>query len=409
MKQEIARYVSYCDNYRRIKADHLRPTGNLQPLSIPEWKWENICMDFIVGLPRTSRGYNSIWVIVDRLTKSAHFIPVATTYRVGQYAELYISHIFRYHGIPKTIIFERGSIFVARFWEQLHECLGTHLIRSSAYHPQTDGQTEWVNQIIEDMLRACVLTDGLKWDKHLPLAEFLYNNSYQESIKMSPVEALYGWPCRTPLSWSESGERVIFGPDIVTEEEEKVKQIQANILAAQFCQKSYTDKRRSPLEFEVSDHVYLLSPQWKVYAASVSKENLLPATLVRIPSLTSMGRRLIKWSYQRSYWGFIMCFTSPNSRDVWSLRQTWLLKTPSHWNLIWHTRHILSRFSTNKTESHTTRLLDSTRSNRMSTLKMKPRGNMRNFYEPTTPTSFYQGNPPNRFYPFISILGWDFH
>jgi hypothetical protein len=107
------------------------------------------------------------------------------------------------------------------------------------------------------MLRAFVLTDGLKWDKHLPLAEFSYNNSYQESIKMSPFEALYGRPYRTPLSWSESGERVIFGPDIVTEAEEKVKQIQANILAAQSRQKSYTDKRRRPLEFEVGDHVYL--------------------------------------------------------------------------------------------------------------------------------------------------------
>jgi hypothetical protein len=103
------------------------------------------------------------------------------------------------------------------------------------------------------MLRACVLMDGLKWDTHLPLAEFSYNNSYQESIKMSLFEALYRQPCRTPLSWSKSGKRVIFGPDIVTEAEENVKQIQANILAAQSHQKSYTDKRRSPLEFEVGD------------------------------------------------------------------------------------------------------------------------------------------------------------
>jgi hypothetical protein len=177
MKREIAKYVSECDTCRRIKADHLRPAGNLQPLSIPDWKWENICMGFIVGLSRTSRGYNSIWVVVDRLTKSAHFIPVAMTYRVGQYVELYISNIVRYHGISKSIISDRGSIFVAQFWEQLHKCLGTYLIRSSAYHPQTDGQTERVNQIIEDMLRACVLTDDPKWDKHLPLAEFSYNNS----------------------------------------------------------------------------------------------------------------------------------------------------------------------------------------------------------------------------------------
>jgi hypothetical protein len=145
MKREIAKYVSECDTCRRVKADHSRPAENLQPLSIPEWKWKNICMDFIVGLPRTSRGYNSIWIIVDRLTKSAHFILVSITYRVKQYAEIYVSHIVCYHAIPKTIIFDRGSIFVAHFWEQLHECLGTHLIRSLAYHPQTDEQTERVN------------------------------------------------------------------------------------------------------------------------------------------------------------------------------------------------------------------------------------------------------------------------
>jgi hypothetical protein len=192
MKREIANYVSECDTCRGVKADHLRPAGNLQPLSIPEWKWENIYMDFIVGLPRTSHGYNSIWVIMDRLTKLTHFIPVSTIYRVRQYAELYLSHIVYYHGILNTIISDRGSIFVACFWEQLHECLGTHFIQSLTYHLQTDGQMERVNQIIKDMLHACVLTDGPKWDKHLPLTEFSYNNIYQESIKMSPFEALYG-------------------------------------------------------------------------------------------------------------------------------------------------------------------------------------------------------------------------
>jgi hypothetical protein len=276
MKREIAKYVSECDTYQRVKADHLRPARNLQPLSIPEWKWETIYMDFIVGLPRTSHGYNSIWVIVDRLTKSAHFIPVSTTYRVRQYAELCMSHIVRYQGIPKTIIFDRGSIFVARFYEQLHECLGTHLIRSSAYHPQTDGQIERVNQIIKDMLRAYVLMDGPKWDKHHPLAKFSYNNSYQESTKMPPFEALYGRHCCTPLSSSESGERIIFGPDIVTEAEEKVKQIQANILVAQSRQKSYADKRHHPLEFDVGDHVYLLVSSMKGVRCFDIKGKLAP-------------------------------------------------------------------------------------------------------------------------------------
>jgi hypothetical protein len=126
---------------------------------------------------------------------------------------------------------------------------------------QTDGQTERVNQIIEDMLRACVLNDGPKWDQHLPLTEFSYNNSYQESIKMSPFETLYGWPYRTQLSWSESGERVIFGPDIISEAEEKVRQIRANISTAQSRQKSYTNKRHHALEFEVVTMYTFESPR----------------------------------------------------------------------------------------------------------------------------------------------------
>ena len=149
-------------------------------------------MDFIVGLPRTQKGYDSIWVVVDRLIKSAHFLLVNTIYRAKRYAELYINRILCLHDVPKTIISDRGTQFVARFWEQLHASLGTHLIRSSAYHPQTDGQTERINQILEDMLRACVLAYPKKWDECLSLAEFSYNNSYQESIKMASFEALYG-------------------------------------------------------------------------------------------------------------------------------------------------------------------------------------------------------------------------
>jgi len=192
MKREIAKYVSECDICQRVKASHLRLAGMLQPLNILSWKWENISMDFIVGLPKTSKGYDSIWVIVDRLTKSAHFLPVKTRYASHQYAELYIARIVSLHGVPKTIISDRGSQFITRFWEQLLASLGTQLIRSSAYHPQTDGQTERINQILEDMLRACALTYSKKWDECLPLAEFSYNNSYQESIKMAPFKALYG-------------------------------------------------------------------------------------------------------------------------------------------------------------------------------------------------------------------------
>jgi hypothetical protein len=139
MKVDIAKYVAECDTCHRVKASHLKSAGVLQPLAIPLWKWDDISMDFIVGLPLTAIKKDSIWVIVYRLTKTAHFIAVHTTYSVQDYAELHIDQIVRLHGIPKTNVSDRGTQFVARFWEQLHESLGTKLIRSSSYHPQTDG------------------------------------------------------------------------------------------------------------------------------------------------------------------------------------------------------------------------------------------------------------------------------
>jgi transposase InsO family protein len=194
---------------------------------------------------------------VDGLTKTTHFLLVHTTHRAERYAEIYIDQIVRLHGIPRTIISDRGTQFVARFWEQLQKSLGTIVIRSSAYHPQTDGQTERVNQILEDMLRACVIHYGKNWDKYISLAEFSYNNNYQSSLKMAPFEALYGRRCRTPLNWSQAGEREIFGPDQVLKVEDKVRVIKKNLEAPQATQKSYHNKRRKPLQFEVGDHVYL--------------------------------------------------------------------------------------------------------------------------------------------------------
>ena len=164
-------------------------------------------MDFIVGLPRTQKGYNSIWVVVDRLTKVAHFILVNTTYSGARLAELYISRIVCLHGVAKKIISDRGSQFTSRFWEQLYDSLDTKLCFSTAYHPQIDGQTERTNQVLEDMLIACAIRYGTSCDKCLPYAEFSYNNSYQTSLKKSPFEALYGRKCRTPMYWDQVGEK----------------------------------------------------------------------------------------------------------------------------------------------------------------------------------------------------------
>ena len=180
--EERTAYVATCDTCCRLKAIHLKPVGLLQPLLVLGWKWEEISMDFIVGLPPTQKGHNSIWVIVDRLTKSAHFLLVRSNYRPSDYAKL--------HGVPQTIISNRGPQFTARIWEHLHSLLGTKLVHSSAYCPQTFVQTEHVNQVLEDMLRACVISSKGAWEKWLPLVEFSYNNSYQENIQMAPFEAL---------------------------------------------------------------------------------------------------------------------------------------------------------------------------------------------------------------------------
>ena len=160
MKREIAQYVAECHTCQRVKAEHQSPAGPLQPLPIPEWKWEEIGMDFITGLPMTNKKKDMIWVIVDRLTKSAHFLAVNQKDTCEKLIYLYIKEIVSKHGVPKKIVSDRGSVFTSAFWKQLHEALGSKLDYSTAYHPQTGGQTERTNQILEDMLRACALDFG---------------------------------------------------------------------------------------------------------------------------------------------------------------------------------------------------------------------------------------------------------
>jgi hypothetical protein len=164
LRRDIAHCVACCDTCSRVKIEHQKPTGLIKPLEIPVWKWEDISMYFVVGLPRTPRGNDSIWVIVDRLTKVAHFLHVKTQHRIERLAELDVEHILRLHGAPKSIVSDRGPQFVAKFWRSFHKLMGTTLNYSTTFHPQTDRQTERVNQVLEDMLRACALTYGKDWD-----------------------------------------------------------------------------------------------------------------------------------------------------------------------------------------------------------------------------------------------------
>ncbi|GJZ86621.1 hypothetical protein Tco_0658231 [Tanacetum coccineum] len=230
-------YVSKCLTCAKVKAEQLKPSDLLVQPDLPEWKWEKITMDFITNLPKTVARFDTIWVIVDRLTKSAHFLPIKETGQMEKQARLYVKEVVSRHG--------------------------TQLDMSTAYHPQTDGQSKRTIQTLEDMLRACVVDFWNGWDRHLPLVEFSYNNSYHTSIKAAPFEALYGRKCRSPVCWAKVGDAQLTGPKIIHETTEKIFKIRNRMQVARDRQKSYVDKRRRPLEFEVGDKVMLKVTPWK--------------------------------------------------------------------------------------------------------------------------------------------------
>ncbi|GJX85953.1 hypothetical protein Tco_0336727 [Tanacetum coccineum] len=220
-------------------------------------------MDFITKLPKTAAGFDSIWVIVDHLTKSAHFLPMKEMDSTEKLTRLYMKEIVARHGIPVSIISDCDSHFTLRVWQSLHKALCTQLNLSTAYHPQTDVQSERTIQTLEDMLRACVIDFGNSWDRHLPLVEFSYNNSYHTSIKAAPFEALYGRKCRSHVCWAVVGEAQLTEPKIIHETMENIFKIRDRMQAARDRQKSYADKRCRPLEFEVGDKVMLKVAPWK--------------------------------------------------------------------------------------------------------------------------------------------------
>nr|GEZ53356.1 putative reverse transcriptase domain-containing protein [Tanacetum cinerariifolium] len=217
MKAEIVTYVSKCLTCAKVKIEYQKPSGLLVQPEIPQWKWENITTDFVTKLPKIAAGQDTIWVIVDRLTRSSYFLPMREDDTLEKLTRQYLKEV-----VSK------------------HRALGTRLDMSTAYHPEIDG-----------------------WDKHLPLVEFLYNNSYHTSIKAAPFEALYGRKCRSPICWAEVGDRQLTGPEIIHETTDKIVQIKSRIQAARDRQKSYADVRRKPLEFQLNDKVMLKVSPWK--------------------------------------------------------------------------------------------------------------------------------------------------
>nr|KYP33716.1 Transposon Ty3-G Gag-Pol polyprotein [Cajanus cajan] len=258
MKREVEEFVNACLVCQKAKVEHQKPSGLMQPLDVPVWKSDNISMDFVVGLPKTMKNLDAIWVIVDRLTKSAHFIPINIRYPLERLTKLYIGEIVRLHGVPTSIVSDRDPRFTSRFWESLHKALGTKLRLSSAYHPKKDGQTERTIH-------------------------------YHSSIGMAPYEVLYGRRCRTPLCFVEPKENAMLGPEIVQQTTEQVKMIQERMKATQSRKKSYNDKRRKNLEFKEGDHVFLKVTPWIGVGRALKSHKLTPCFIDPYQILKRIG------------------------------------------------------------------------------------------------------------------------
>ncbi|GKB79266.1 putative reverse transcriptase domain-containing protein [Tanacetum coccineum] len=268
MKAEIATYVTKCLTCSKVKAEYQKPFGLLVQPVILVWKWENITMDFITKLPKTSTGQDTIWVIVDRLTKSARFLSMKETDSMEKLTRQYLKEVVSRHGVPVSIISDRDSKFTSHFSKSLNESLGTQLDMSTAYHPQTDGQSERTIQTLKDMMRACVIDFGKGWDRHLPLVEFSYNNSYHTSIKVAPFEALYGRKCRLPICWAEVGDAQLTGPVIFRETTKKPFRSRSVFMLHEIDTRAMSigdlkaeakphSNREGPLEFETRAIAYL--------------------------------------------------------------------------------------------------------------------------------------------------------
>ncbi|GJY72274.1 putative reverse transcriptase domain-containing protein [Tanacetum coccineum] len=287
-----SKYYIHPGSEKIVQGRTTKANGLLVQPEIPEWKWDNITMDFITKLPKSSQGFDTIWVIVDRLTKSAHFLPIRENDPLDKLARLYLNRIVARHGIPASIICDRDGRFTSNFWRSFQKALGTDISMSTAYHPETDGQSERTIQTLEDMLRACVIDFGKGWVKHLPLAEFSYNNSYHASIERSAplMRALYVQKCRSPVCWAEVGEAQLTGPELIQETTEKIVLIKQRMQAAQDRQKSYADRKRKPMEFEVGDRVMLKVSPWKGVVRFGKRGKLNPRYVGPFKVLAKVGK-----------------------------------------------------------------------------------------------------------------------
>ncbi|GJQ90206.1 putative reverse transcriptase domain-containing protein [Tanacetum coccineum] len=259
MKAKIATYDSKCLTCAKVKIEYQKPSSLLVQPEIPQWKWENITMDFVTKLPKTATGQDTIWVIIDRLTKSVHFLPMREDDTLEKLTRLYLKEVVSKHGVPVSIISDRDGKFTSHFWKSLNKALGTRLDMSTAYHPETDGQSERTIQTLEDI------------------------------IKAAPFEALYRHKCRSLICYAEVGDSQLTGPEIIHETTKKIVQIKSRIQATHDRQKSYVDLQRKPLEFQVGDKVMLKVSPWKEVIRFGRREKLNPRYIGPFKIIAKVG------------------------------------------------------------------------------------------------------------------------
>jgi hypothetical protein len=275
LKTDVQRFVAECLVCQQNKVETIKTPGLLQPLSIPSQRWEEVSMDFIIGLPK-SEGKSVIMVIVDRLTKYAHFCALSHPFKASTVATAFMETVQKLHGSPKIIVSDRDPIFTRHFWTKLFSCLGTQLAHSSSYHPQSDGQTEIVNKCLEGYLHCFVSDKQTQWFKWLPLVEWWYNTSFHTTTKMTPFMALYGYHPPSITSSLKEKSKVQAVEDHIENQQQVLQILKDNLTMAQNHMKQQADQHRSERSFEVGDWVFLrLQPYKQMSLKKAKKDNKL--------------------------------------------------------------------------------------------------------------------------------------
>lgn len=298
MSREIHAYIRRCTVCQQCKHETVASRGLIQPLPIPTVVWTNISMDFIDGLPRSFR-YSVILVVVDRLSKAAHFMALKHPYTAASVAQVFLDNIFCLHGFPQTIVSDRDSVFLSDFWKELFTLHGVYLNYSTAYHPQSDGQTEVVNKCLETYLRCMSHERPHLWSKWLPLAEYWYNIIFHSATQITPFEAVYGHAPPLPIPYLPGESKVAVVAKSMQEREDMILMLQFHLLRAQHRMHQNEDLHHTERSFEIGDFVYVKLQPYRQQSAVVRSNNkLAPKFFVPYKIIDRCGEVVINCSYQ---------------------------------------------------------------------------------------------------------------